>query len=726
MRLLRFLAAPAIVFYTLPALMALLVAGTLAQGSMGIYDVQRLYFSSFILWAGPIPLPGGATLLSLLALNLTVKFIAFSEWNWRKAGIILAHLGALTLLVGGLLTALTAREGYMAIAEGEVSPFVYDYHARTLSVFKGDQGIAALPFESLRPGMEIKGLPFTLTPLDVCLNCDIKKRAETPQDFLKGQPRDFAANMALTPKPPEMENEVNLSGLTFAIDGATENENGSYIAFEGMPRPIEIGDYKIILGKTQRTLPFALELKDFRKADHPGTTMAAGFESDIIVKDGPANHPAAISMNKPLRYKGYTFYQSSFDQSNEADISVLSVVENQGRLVPYIGTLLIAAGLILHLAFALRRKMALIVFLCLLAPSAHAQTLPLNDFSTLPIQHEGRIKPLDSFARTMLSRLSGSENNASAWLAQSLFDPASAAETPLFKKPGEKNLISYTALQPFILETAPEVEKLLAEQPATLTQDQQNLLQLHDHFAAYGQILRALTLVLPLSAPPPESLKSLGPKNYELSYLDFSRLREDIDTLVKTTLKRKGENVETYTEEELRTVQLSYALDQIKSGAKPNTIFAVIPSENSVWQTPWESTSSPQSATTLALWQSAALAWQKNDAEGWSAALQSLRAETAARDDVRPAALRAENIYHALAPYTLAIALYALALLLLAIPRLQTFAAPAAALALGLHTTGITLRVFILERPPVGTLYESVLFVGLIAALIGLITTLKT
>lgn len=353
MPILRVLTSPAIVFYTMPLLMLLLIAGTVVQGEIGIYEAQRVYFSSILLWAGPVPLPGGASLLGLLTLNLSLKFILFSEWRWKKAGIILAHLGALTLLIGGLLTALLAREGYMAIAEGEASPFVYDYHAREFSVFKDDRAVFKIPFEALKPGtvLNIPDAPFTITPLDTCLNCTITRREETVQDFMQDPLVDLAQNMALSPKEPEKEHETNLAGVSFKVENV-----GSAIAFEGMPRPLVIGEYKIILGKAQRTLPFALELKDFRKQDHPGTGLAKGFSSDVIVRDGVLKREAEISMNQPLRYKGYTFYQSSFEQSPEAEISVFSVVENKGRLVPYIGTLIIALGLLLHLVLAARRE----------------------------------------------------------------------------------------------------------------------------------------------------------------------------------------------------------------------------------------------------------------------------------------------------------------------------------------------------------------------------------
>ncbi|MCD8563108.1 MAG: cytochrome c biogenesis protein ResB [Alphaproteobacteria bacterium] len=704
--LIRSLARPAIVFYTMPLLIALLIAGTLAQTQIGVYEAQKQFFASFILWVPLgddffLPLPGGFLLMGFIALNLTLKFILYSKWRWRQAGIILAHLGALTLLIGGLLTALFAREGYMALAEGQTSPFVYDYNARELSVFSGNEALAKVPFTALKQGqkLSIPTLPFTLTPLALCANCDITRREDTAQDFLQGAARDLATKMALSSKALDKENEKNLAGLTFAVTGAGKNQDGSYIAFEAMPRPVTIKadgkDYQIIMGKVQRTLPFALELVTFKKTDHPGTDMAKDYSSDLIVHDGALNWKAHIEMNEPLRYRGYTFYQSSFDQGEKGkNISILSVVENKGRLVPYIGTIIIAAGLILHLALMLRRKTAttaLLAFLCLfsaLPASAAESSLPLSEFRTLPIQHEGRVKPLESFARIMLLQISGKEDfsgkPAIAFLAETLFDPASAAAEPVFHLPnaalpkmlelgeGEKGPLSYAALAPAILRTQEEALRLAGLDPKELSSEQKALLDLHRNFGFYGQVLRALTPVLPLAVEPPARFKNLAEKSGTLSYLDFSPLKPEIDKHVKDIVRRKGDKIKTYTEEELRMVQLSFALDQIRAGALPNAAFTVLPplwnkDQNPAWQTPWQMLlsggGSPESAVLLKDWQNMGLAWQKDDPALWQKAQGNLRArlKEAGGPDIRPLALQAEVLYQTLKPYYIAMALYAAA-----------------------------------------------------------------
>ena len=341
------LAQADIIFYLMPLLIFVLVLNTIEQASIGLYDSHHKYFSSLYFWIGYIPFPGGYLLLILISLSLLIKFLFFSDWKIQKSGIILTHLGALILLLGGIITAISQREYYMILPEGSSTPYIYDYFKTATLAFQGQNRIS------------LDNLPFTFDILESCDNCDIKKREEIGNPY-ELPLHDMAQFMALLPKPREPQAEANFSGITAKITGAGNNQDGIYVAFQHMPKPIEIktGDktYKLIYSKKQSTLPFQIALKDFKKASHPGTMMASAYSSDITVIDGDIKWQAHIEMNEPLRYKGYTFYQSSFEQTPDEELSILSVVENKGRLFPYIGTIVIALGLITHLLISTHRK----------------------------------------------------------------------------------------------------------------------------------------------------------------------------------------------------------------------------------------------------------------------------------------------------------------------------------------------------------------------------------
>jgi hypothetical protein len=343
------LAEADMVFWTMPALIMLLIIGTVTQRWIGLHEAHQTYFASFIIWAGPVPLPGGYLILGFLTLNLTAKFLLKSEWSMRKSGIILSHLGALILLIGGLATSILAEERYMLLPEGSETHYLYHYTDKNLMVFNSEREIARLPYDDIE-NWNKADLPFPLDITFQCDNCEITEREETSNH------EGMAKFMALNNKPVEKEPEANLTGFEFTV------QDKHYLAFDGMPKPIELTyndkKYTLIFGKEQSTLPFSIHLKDFVKDDYQGTSMARNYHSDIIIKDADLEWETRIEMNKPLRYKGYTFFQSSFDQSAGEEISILSVVKNEGWLFPYIGTIVLGLGLLIHIIITYSRRSA--------------------------------------------------------------------------------------------------------------------------------------------------------------------------------------------------------------------------------------------------------------------------------------------------------------------------------------------------------------------------------
>ncbi len=356
--LLMRLAEADMVFWLMPPLMVLLILGTITQRWIGLYAAHQTYFASFIFWLGPLPLPGGYILLGLLTLNLTAKFLLKSEWRLKKSGIILSHLGALVLLIGGLITSISAQERYMILTEGDETPFVYHYINRNVMVFEEDQLVTSIPFRNIMRG-DMPDLPFNMDITHACNNCDILRR-EDVESKENVENQGIAQFMALAEKPAEKDPEANLGGFEFILSG-TDND-GRYIAFDGMPQSIKFlandKAYELIFGKEQYTLPFSIHLIDFVKDNYQGTSMARGYHSDILIKDGDLEWETRIEMNKPLRYKDYTFFQSSFDERENYEISILSVVKNDGWLFPYIGTLILGIGLLLHSVIMFSRKIA--------------------------------------------------------------------------------------------------------------------------------------------------------------------------------------------------------------------------------------------------------------------------------------------------------------------------------------------------------------------------------
>ena len=94
-------------------------------------------------------------------------------------------------------------------------------------------------------------------------------------------------------------------------------------------------------------LDFSLKLLDFKITNYQGSKKAKSYESQVEMEDGTQ---ILISMNEPLKYRGWTFYQSSFIEPKESGdpyVSVLSVNRDPGRMLKHIGSALIVFGIIL-------------------------------------------------------------------------------------------------------------------------------------------------------------------------------------------------------------------------------------------------------------------------------------------------------------------------------------------------------------------------------------------
>ena len=94
------------------------------------------------------------------------------------------------------------------------------------------------------------------------------------------------------------------------------------------------------------TVPFKVTLLDFNSDKYPGSNMPATYESWVRVDDpdrGVSEHH--ISMNHPLHYRGYIFFQASFVEG-EPMMSIFSVARSPGLPLVYAGTTLIACGVI--------------------------------------------------------------------------------------------------------------------------------------------------------------------------------------------------------------------------------------------------------------------------------------------------------------------------------------------------------------------------------------------
>ena len=245
------------------------------------------------------------------------------------------------------------------------------------------------------------------------------------------------------------------SGIVFKItsNGETKKLNvlgGQYINNDF--KQVEVGGLEVAVkyGPKVRELPFHVKLNDFIAQRYPGTQNSySAYESKVtVIDEASENFDYHIYMNHILNYKGYRFFQSSFDPDEKG--TVLSVNHDfWGTWITYLGYFLLYFGLMailvapktrfgdlkrmLNTVKKKKEKILTILILCLTFTSiaqtqkphdSHAVAAPTKAqidsilkanavpkhhtdlFATLVIQdYSGRMMPINTYASEMLRKL---------------------------------------------------------------------------------------------------------------------------------------------------------------------------------------------------------------------------------------------------------------------------------------------------------------------------------
>lgn len=255
------------------------------------------------------------------------------------------------------------------------------------------------------------------------------------------------ASMALVSKPSKGPMVQGQDALTVQVARGDKSEKVVALGSPGVVgenSTAMLGDVSVNVayGSIERKLPFALALNDFQLERYPGSMSPASYASEVTLLDERegVKMPFRIYMNHVLDYKGYRFFQSSFDQDEMG--TVLSVNKDPGTLITYIGYLLLAIGLFGVLivkngrfnglseklkkldAQKIAASFALMAIM-FMGTNSHAveaenpviQTAKSFDaahadkFGHLVVQDSsGRMKPLDTLSNEILSKLSRSNN----------------------------------------------------------------------------------------------------------------------------------------------------------------------------------------------------------------------------------------------------------------------------------------------------------------------------
>ncbi len=199
------------------------------------------------------------------------------------------------------------------------------------------------------------------------------------------------------------------------------------------PVHLKVGglNFNINYGSKQIELPFAVALRDFEMKRYPGSNSPSSYASEVTVLDKDHTFDYRIYMNHVLDYKGYRFYQSSFDSDEKG--TILSVNHDHlGTFITYLGYFLMTIGMFFTLFWKGTRfqklsekvkiisnkKLGIFILALFLSQSISAQKTSMDiqknvvnkehadKFGKLLIlDHQGRVKPVNSYALDVLRKI---------------------------------------------------------------------------------------------------------------------------------------------------------------------------------------------------------------------------------------------------------------------------------------------------------------------------------
>lgn len=110
--------------------------------------------------------------------------------------------------------------------------------------------------------------------------------------------------------------------------------------------------YIVSYGNRRIDLGFPIKLNQFSIDRYQGTARAMAYKSQVEVPD--LTGPQTISMNEPLKYRGFTIYQASFQEDPntlQPISSIFSVNRDPGRAIKYLGSFIISLGIVMLFYF---------------------------------------------------------------------------------------------------------------------------------------------------------------------------------------------------------------------------------------------------------------------------------------------------------------------------------------------------------------------------------------
>ncbi len=341
-----------------------------------------------------------------------------------------------------------------------------------------------------------------------------------------------------------------------------------------------------------------------------------------------------------------------------------------------------------------------------LLPSGGSGGFDLPAVGSIPVLADGRLKPLDTIARTSLLMVQGRQRVEAlgspqpvAWLLDVVYRPALADTYPIFRidHPDVLSIFglgsgdgttavrfTFVQLQPKLAELDKQADLAAAVDASVRTPFQRAVTELREHVAYYVR----------------------------LKYSAESPLSEDFASEIADPKKIAADQTEI---EAMRDFSLLRVIPPARAGGRPDEWrnvgqFLLAPAGSPTEQA--------LSLARVRFFAQLGGAWRAQDPQAFNGLVTGYREDLATHFDRECRRSALEAYFNKVDPFNTSMALYVLAFLLAATSwlkwpeKLGRAALYAMDIGFVLATAGILFRMWLEDRPPVTNLYSSALFIG--------------
>jgi cytochrome c-type biogenesis protein CcsB len=290
-------------------------------------------------------------ILLLLAVNLIGQILSYKLYKKAKLTIFFFHVAFIVMILGAGITRYLGYEGSIHIRAGQeenrcfstakyIGYSVKDEKGTLLAEQSRKYMLTSRTADNYKSSFNLGGESYEVVLTQIIPNAE---KSQSPEGAVK----------AVSVNPAERETGQNAfifnitgggNSVTATLwDKTDQNTTTDTLNING--KTIEL-----FYGSRITVLPYSIRLNKFILERYPGSNSPSGYKSDVVLIDkaGNTEKPFMIFMNNILKYKGYRFYQSSFDQDEMG--TVLSVNhDNAGMFVSYTGYALLFLFIILSI-----------------------------------------------------------------------------------------------------------------------------------------------------------------------------------------------------------------------------------------------------------------------------------------------------------------------------------------------------------------------------------------